>query len=494
LARGQVVADDEPQDGSRRIAVSALELRTLEGGTRVIDRDRWDAFGADLDGALLHPEDDAFAEATSIWNGMVSRRPAAVVRAASTQDVVRAVAFARDQGIELSIKGGGHNIAGLALSDRGLTLDMSGFKDVAVDADAARVSIGAGCTLGDVDRVTQEHGLAATLGFVSLTGVAGLTLGGGFGYLTRRFGWTVDDLEEAEIVTADGQVRRASATENEDLFWALRGGGGNFGVVTKFTLRLHAVGPQVTAGLIAWPATRAEEVLETYRAMVAAAPRELTLVTVRRNAPPAPWVPQALHGTGIVIVVACHSGPIEQAAADLAPLRALGDPIADLIAVKDYTVHQTLLDATMPRGNHYYWKSEWLAELSDELLETYHAQFVGLTAPANQITLFHIGGALNERAEDDGAVGNRDAAFACVVQSMWSPDSSASEANREWVRRGWQALQPFSTGGNYVNFQTDDEPELRTAASYRHNLDRLRDVKRKYDPDNVFRVNRNIRA
>jgi FAD/FMN-containing dehydrogenase len=474
--------------------MTAVQLTGLTGSARSLDSEALERFAADLDGVLARPGEDAYVEATSIWNAQIARRPAAVVRATSTADVVRTVNFARDNEIELSIRGGGHNIAGLSLSDGGLTLDMSQLRSVQVDPDAKLARVAAGCNLGDVDRATQEHGLATTLGFVSATGVAGLTLGGGFGYLTRRFGWTVDDLDEVEIVTADGTVRRASRTENDDLFWAIRGGGGNFGVVTEFVFRLHEVGPQVTGGLIAWPASRAVEVLDTFRQIAESAARDLTLVSVRRNAPPAPWVPPEFHGTPIVIIVACHSGSPDRADADLAPLRALGNPIADLIMVKDYAVQQTLLDATMPKGNNYYWKSEFVPGLSDELIETYHAQFVDLKAPANQITLFQMGGALNEHPEDDGAVGNRDAAFACIAQSMWTPDSPAAEANKEWVRKAWTDLKRFSTGGNYVNFQTDDEPAERTAQSYRDNLARLSEVKAKYDPTNLFRVNRNIRT
>ena len=228
---------------------------------------------------------------------MITKRPAVVVRPATVRDVVRTLEFVRDNELQLSIKGGGHNIAGLALCDGGVTLDMSTMNDVEVDVEARLVRVGPGCNLGDVDRATQEHGLATTLGFVSATGVAGLTLGGGFGYLTRRFGWTVDDLEEVEIVTADGTVRRASRTENDDLFWALRGGGGNFGIVTEFVLRLHEVGPQVTAGVIAWPASEADAVLAVFRSVAESSPRELTSVVVRRNAPPAPWLPESAHGT-----------------------------------------------------------------------------------------------------------------------------------------------------------------------------------------------------
>lgn len=457
-------------------------------------RDQLSGLAANLDGGVHYPGDARFTEAVTIWNGMITMRPSAVVRAASVQDVVRAVEFARDHDVELSIRGGGHNIAGLALCDGGLTLDMSGFRGVEVDAEARLARAGAGCTLADIDRATQEHGLATTLGFVSATGAAGLTLGGGFGYLSRRFGWTVDDLEEVEIVTADGAVRRASRSEHEDLFWALRGGGGNFGVVTQFVYRLHEVGPRITGGLIAWPAARSGEVLDVYRSMVAAAPRELTLVVLRRNAPPAPWLPESAHGTPIVLVLACHSGSADTAQQDLAPLRDIGEPLADLIVAKEYVAQQSLLDATQPKGNHYYWKSEFLPEISDELVATYQAQFEGPQGPANQIVLFHLAGAVGEHAEDDGAVGNRDAAFALVIQSMWAPDSSAADVNRQWVRAAWEALRPFSTGGNYINFQTNDEPNNRMEASYRDNYDRLRQVKARYDPSNVFRVNRNIRG
>ena len=472
--------------------MAAVQMTGLVGEARGIDEEHLTAFGGSLEGTLLRPGEEGFDESCSLWNGMITKRPAAVVRAGSRADVQRTVDFARDNELELSIRGGGHNIAGLALSDGGLTIDMTRLNGVEVDTDAKLARVGAGATLGDVDRATQAHGLATTLGFVSATGVAGLTLGGGFGYLTRRFGWTVDDLEEVEIVTADGSVRRASRSENDDLFWALRGGGGNFGVVTEFVYRLHEVGPQITGGLIAWPAARADEVLRAFRHITDTAGRELTLVAVRRNAPPAPWVPEAAHGTPIIIVVATHTGTPEQATIDLQPLRALGDPLADLIMAKDYAVQQTLLDATMPRGNHYYWKSEFVPALSDELMDAYHAQFADLKAPANQMVLFHIAGALSEHPEDDGAIGNREAAFACVIQSMWTPDSGAADANKEWVRRAWEAIRPFSTGGNYVNFQTADEPEERTAESYRSNLDHLRQIKGRYDPTNLFRVNRNI--
>jgi len=336
--------------------VAQIRITGLGRDARDIPGETLDALAARLEGTLIFPDDEGFAEAILIWNGMSKKQPALVVRPSSTKDVVQTVDFVRDNDLVLSIKGGGHDIAGLALSDGGITLDMSGMRAVEVDVEARLARVGPGCTLGDVDQATQVHGLASTLGFVSATGVAGLTLGGGFGYLTRRFGWTVDHLEEVEIVTVDGQVRRASRADNDDLFWALRGGGGNFGVVTEFVLRLHAVGPQVTAGMIAWPASEAEAVL---------------------HAPPAPWLPEAAHGT--------------------------------------------------------------------------------------------------------------------PIQAMARPDSGADDANRELVRSAWQALKPYSTGGNYVTFQTEDEADERTVESYRDNYQRLATIRAKYDPSNLFRVNRNIR-
>ncbi len=470
-----------------------VEITALEGSTKKISAQTLDTLSAGLGGELLYPEDERFVAATLLWNGMIKKRPAVVVQAVSTDDVVRTIGFARDNGLEVSIKGGGHNIAGLALSDGGITLDMSKMNAVVVDAAAQLVRVGAGCNLGDVDRATQQHGLATTLGFVSLTGVAGLTLGGGFGYLSRRFGWTVDDLEEVAIVTADGVQRRASRTEHEDLFWAVRGGGGNFGVVTDFVFRLHAIGPEVTAGLIAWPAAQADGVLELFRRVTESAPPELTLALLRRNAPPAPWVPAAAHGKPVIVMVVCHSGTLEQAEKDLAPIKAHGEPLADVIQVKEYVAQQSMLDATQPKGMHYYWKSEFLPRLSDELIATYQAQFVNNTSPANQIVLFHLGGAINDHPEDDGAMGNREAAYACVMQATWSEGDPARDGYRSWVRGAWESVKPYSTGGNYVNFQTHDEDDERTAESYRGNFERLETIKAKYDPLNLFRVNRNIR-
>lgn len=404
--------------------------------------------------------------------------------------MVAGVRFAADHGLLLSIKGGGHNIAGTSMAPGGFTLDMSGLCDVSVDPAGRRADVGAGCLLKHVDAASQVHGLAAVLGFVSETGVAGLTLGGGFGYLTRRFGWTVDNLTEVEIVTADGQVLVANRDSHPDLFWAVRGGGGNFGVVTRFTFVLHEVGPTITGGLIAWSADRAEEVLATYRQVASVAPRELTMAAALRLAPPAPFVPPDWHGKPIVAIIACHAG--SDPAGDLAPIRALGDPVVDLITEKPYVEQQSMLDATQPKGLNYYWKTEFFSGLSDAFLEEFRTRALGLTSPMSQSILFHLGGALSERAADDGAVGNRDAAFVGGFAACWPPTDAAGDDHVAWARDSWQAVRGFSTGGNYVNFQVADDDPSRIQDAYGANLERLGQVKARYDPHNLFRVNRNL--
>ena len=445
-----------------------------------------------LRGPLLLPVDAGFAQATRLWNGMIDHTPALVVQPTGTADVVTAVEFARDHGLLLSVRGGGHNIAGTALADAGLTVDMSRLRGVLVDPEARTATVQAGCTLGDVDRETQLHGLAAPLGFISEVGVAGLTLGGGLGYLTRRFGWTVDNLLEVEIVTADGRVRRASRDENADLFWAIRGAGANLGIVTSFTFRLHAVGPTVYGGLIAWPFERADEILRAYRTLTTAAPRELAAWLMLLRAPPAPFVPEQWHGERICAMAVCYSGDLDDADAVLAPIRALGDPLVDLLSEQPYVQVQSYLDATEPKGQHYYWRTEYLAELGDDLVSTVADLFAECPVPDADIGFLHLGGALNEHDEDDGAVGNRDAHFAIGVKGMWEPHEPKAEEFGHWVRDAGMRVQPFSTGRTYINFQTADEDEQRVRATYGPNFERLVELKHKYDPDNVFRSNRNI--
>jgi FAD/FMN-containing dehydrogenase len=471
---------------------AGLSLAGIEGEVVRLTSDQLEDLDSRLHGSLLTAGDTGWDEAVLVWNAMAAKTPALVVQPVLAKDVATSVAFAREHRVRLGVKGGGHNIAGTAIAERGLTLDMSRMREVTVDPKARLAHAGAGCLLQDVDRATQEHGLATVLGFISETGVAGLTLGGGLGYLTRRFGWGVDNLEEVEVVTADGKVRIANRNENADLFWAIRGGGGNFGVVTRFTFGLHEVGPVVFGGLIAWPFERADEILRAYRTITAEAPRELTVWLVLIHAPPMPFVPPEFHGRKTCTMVVCYSGDLAQADEVLAPIRALGSPAVDLLQPWPYIQQQSFLDESEPKGAHNYWKTEYASELSDGLLEAVRDTFASCSIPEAQVGFLHLGGALNERDEDDGAVGNRDARYACGVNGRWNADEPRADEFREWVRDGWSRIRPFSTGRTYVNFQSIDEDDDRVRASYGTNYERLVEVKTKYDPDNLFRVNRNI--
>jgi FAD/FMN-containing dehydrogenase len=486
----QQLAGDGLTEG-RRVRASTIEFAGLDGGLVKLTADQLDKLDSQVECPMLRASDAGWEDAVLVWNGMVAKAPALVIQPTSAADVAAAVAFARDHRLSLSIKGGGHNMAGTSIAERGLTLDMSRMRDVTVDPDARLARVGPGCLLRDVDRATQAHGLAMPLGsFASEVGVAGLTLGGGLGYLTRRFGWTVDNLEEVEVVTADGQTLTANRDENADLHWALRGGGGNFGVVTRFTFRLHEIGPTITGGLVVWSADRAGDVLATYRDIAESAPRELTMAVAVRLAPPAPFLPEKWHGKPIVGLLLCHSGAGVEA--DLAPVRALGDPIAEFVTEKPYADQQSMFDGMEPKGNHYYWKTEYLAGLANEFLETFRDSALKVTSPLSDSIVIHLAGALNERADDDGAVGNRDARYMTAFAGQWPPDAPDDE-HMAWVREAWKSIRPFSTGGNYLNFQTADEGEERVRATYGTNFDRLVEVKEKYDPENLLRSNRNIR-
>ncbi len=471
------------------MTASTIDFAGLEGQRVGVTSEQLDDLDSRVEGGLLREGEAGWDDAVLIWNGTVATTPALVLQPTSARDVAEAVTFARDRGLLLSIKGGGHNIAGISMAEGGLTLDMSRMRDVAVDPEGKVAHVGPGCLLKDVDQATQEHGLATVLGFVSETGVAGLTLGGGWGYLTRRFGWAVDNLDEVEVVTADGEIRTANHDENADLFWAIRGGGGNFGAVTRFTFRLHEVGPTITGGLIIWSADRADEVLASYQALTESAPRELALGAIVRLAPPAPFLPQEWHGKPVAGMQVCHSGPNPQA--DLAPIRALGQPIVDLIAEKPYTAQQSMLDAMEPKRLHRYWKTEFLPGLSSEFLDTFRDSALKATSPLSQSVIFHLAGAMNERADDDGAVGNRDARYISGFAGTWPPGTPA-DGHVTWVRDAWEKIRPFSTGGNYVNFQLAEDDNTRTSDAYGKNYERLQRVKAEYDSDNLFRVNRNI--
>jgi FAD/FMN-containing dehydrogenase len=471
-----------------------LRLTRMDGGTVDLSPEALQSFRAVFRGQVLTAEDPPYEESRTIWNAMIDRRPGLVARCTGTVDVVQAVRFARRHGLLISVRGGGHNIAGLAVCEGGLMIDMSLLRGVWVDPAGHTARAQAGCTLADVDRETQQHGLAAVLGFVSATGIAGLTVGGGFGYLTRRHGWTCDNVVSMAVVTAAGDVLRVSSRDNEDLFWALRGGSGNFGIVTSFEYRLFPVGPEILGGAIAWHGDDAGQVLDACREFSAAAPRELTTVAVLRIAPPAPWLPKDVHGKPIVAIFVCHSGKPEDGEALLAPLRALGRPVADIVTRRPYTQMQSLLDATQPKGRRYYWKSHYLPGIDRETIDLAVEHAGRIRSPHSAILMFQIQGALNELPTGHSPAGNRDAAYVLNIAGSWEQPGD-DEVNVQWARDCFDAMRSCSTGGAYINFLTEDEGPDRVAAAYgRTNLDRLAALKRKYDPENFFRHTKSVSA
>jgi FAD/FMN-containing dehydrogenase len=443
-------------------------------------------------GPVLLPGEAGYEDARSVWNAMIDRKPALVARCLGVADVMAGVRFARENGLLLCIKGGGHNIAGLAVADGALLLDLSLMRGVWVDAERRVARAQAGCLLGDVDRETQVHGLAAVMGFVSATGIAGLTLGGGFGYLTRRYGWTADTVVGMEVVTAEGRLVRASNDANPDLFWGLRGGGGNFGVVTGIDYTLYPVGPEVTGGLVAWPASEAPRVLQLYRELAEQASRDLTLVAIVRPAPPAPWLPKEWHGKPIIALLACHAGTPGEAEKAVAPIKAFGKPIGDVLVRRPYTQMQAILDATQPKGRRYYWKSEYLASVPPGLCDGVIQHAGRVRSPHSAVILFQIGGALNDLGEAHSPAGNRGARYVLNITAAWERGDDDG-TNIEWARSAWEDLRRFSSGGNYINFLTQDESPERVEAALGGALRRLAEVKAKWDPENAFRTNRNIK-
>jgi FAD/FMN-containing dehydrogenase len=468
-----------------------MKATTTDGREIDLNQDTLGGLKMKLRGPVFVPGDAGYEESRTVWNAMIDRKPAAVVRCLGTADVIAGVQFAREHELLLCMKGGGHNIAGLAAADGALMLDMSLMCGVWVDPERKIARAQAGCVLGDMDRETQLHGLAAVLGFVSLTGIAGLTLGGGFGYLTRRWGWTSDTVAGMDVVTADAKLVRASGDENADLFWGLRGGGGNFGVVTGIDYRLYPVGPEIVGGLVAWPQSEAPKVLELYRTLAEQAPPELTLVTLLRNAPPAPWLPKDVHGKPIIAILACHSGSPEEGEKAVAPIKAFGNPVGDVLVRRPYAQMQTLLDATQPKGRRYYWKSEYLPRIETALCEKAIEHAARIRSPHSAVILFQIGGALSRLEAGHSPVGNRDARYVLNVAGSWE-QAADDAANVEWAREAWNDMRSFSTGGTYINFLTQDEGPERTRAALGPGLQRLAEVKARWDPQNVFRTNRNI--
>jgi FAD/FMN-containing dehydrogenase len=457
-----------------------------------IDRTVVEEFRATLHGTLIQPDDESYDEARAVWNGLIDRRPRLIVRCSGAADVASAVRFARAHGLEIAVRGGGHNVSGTAVCDDGIVIDLSRMRAVWVDPHTRTARVQGGALWGDVDHETQAHGLATTGGIVSHTGVAGLTLGGGIGWVMRKHGLTVDNLRSADVVTATGEFVRASEAENPDLFWALRGGGGNFGIVTSFEFTLHPVGPTVLAGSIYWAAGDTGDVLRFYRNFVRDAPDELGLVVKFGTIPPLSVVPEDLHWRPAVSVGTCYAGPVEEGERVLRPLRDHGKPLLDLVSPKPYLTHQRGLDSTVLHGWHYYWKSTDLPELSDELIDVIVDHAFSAESPRSYTVLFHLGGAVSRVSDDATAYAGRSAPHNINVNGVWRTDDDYAESETDWTRQFFDALEPYREGV-YVNFLDADDDSQRVREAYgERTYRRLANIKAKFDPDNVFHLNQNI--
>jgi FAD/FMN-containing dehydrogenase len=442
-------------------------------------------------GHVVLPDDLNYDEVRELWNAMIDRRPAIIVQCRNSNDVSHAIKFARENGLELSIRGGGHNIAGNAACDHGVMIDLSTMKNVRVDVQKQRAYVEPGATLEDFDKAAQAHGLATPVGINSTTGIAGLTLGGGFGWLTRKYGMTIDNLVSAQVVTADGNQIRASATENADLFWAIRGGGGNFGVVTEFEFELHPVGPEVLAGLIVFPFSQAHQVLTQYREFAESAPEDLNVWVVLRKAPPLPFLPMDVHGKEVVVLAVFYAGDAVEGRKLIEPLRSFGDVCGEHIGIQPYVAWQQAFDPLMTRGARNYWKSHNFTELQDGALNAI-ADFAGkLPSPQCEIFIGFMAGAPNRVPADATAYYHRDAKFVLNVHGRWD-DAADDERCIAWAREFFRASAPYASAGAYVNFMTEEEGD-RVAAAYGSNYDRLVQIKKRYDPENIFHLNQNIK-
>ena len=449
----------------------------------------------DIRGPVFDPDDEGYDAARAIWNGAIDRRPACVARCTGVADVVAAVRFAREHDLLVAVRSGGHGVGGHALCDGGLVIDLTPMKGIRVDPGARTARAEAGVLWGELDRETQLHGLATVGGIVTHTGIAGLTLGGGIGWLTRKHGATVDNLLSVDLVTAEGELLTASEDENPDLFWGIRGGGGNFGVVTSFEYRLHPVGPIVLAGPIFHPLEDAREVLAFYREFIAAAPDELTTIFDLSVPPPLPFLPEEVHGKPVVMVGACYAGSPDEGAEAVRPLKRFGRPIVDLLEPKPYTALQSMFDPLVPHGWHRYWKSVELPPLTDDAIDTlveHSSALTALTAPKSYCIVFQLGGALARVEEDETAFSQRHAAHNVNINAVWTEDDPEGERHVAWARDFFAAMQPHAGGRVYLNFLGDEGAErVRQAYGDRH-YERLVELKRAYDPTNFFRLNQNI--
>lgn len=457
------------------IKVDGAALRELEGSFR---------------GELIQPGAPDYDEHRKVWNGSIDRHPALIARCAVASDVVAALTFARRAGLRIAVRGGGHSFPGQSVCDGGIVIDLGLMKGIRVDPESRTARVEGGVLWGELDHATQAFGLATTGGIVTHTGVAGLTLGGGIGWLQRRYGLTIDNLVSADVVTADGEIVKASQAENPDLFWGLRGGGGNFGIVTEFEFRLHEVGPTVFAGPIFWPMRESPRLLRFYREWIAEAPDELMTIVIHRKAPPLPFVPPELHGELIVGVACCYAGPVEEGERVVRPLKAFGAPVLDLCAPKPYVEHQAMFDPSFPHGWWYYIRACDVTELSDEVIDITvdHSMRIG-----SQLTGFPIwqqGGAVARVDEGETAFNGRSAGHTFNLTAI-TANADGFEQEREWSRNFWTALEPYHSSV-YVNFLMEEGEDRVRDAYGAEKYDRLKALKRRYDPDNLFQLNQNI--
>ena len=443
-------------------------------------------------GDLIFPDHSSYDEYRSIWNGMIDKRPAIIARCLNSSDVVQCVNFARENDLLVAIKGGGHNVAGNAVCDGGIMIDLSLMKSVSVDPKAKTAKVEPGCLLGELDKETQKFGLVCPGGIVSTTGVAGYTLGGGFGWLSRKYGMTIDNLLSADIVTADGKLLRCAKDENADLFWGIRGGGGNFGVATSFEFKLHDLGPEVFCGVIVFPFESAKKYIQFHREFLAKAPRELCAWMVIRHAPPLPFLPEDKHGKLAVIVPFLYAGDPVEGEKIVKPLREWGTTYGEHVGVMPFTAWQSLFDALNEPGARNYWKSHNLNELSDGFIDAILEYIEKFPVPTCEVFIAHLDGAVKDTPNDATAYAFRDAPFLMNVHTRWT-DSSIDKKCIAWARGIFEATKPYSAGSVYVNFMSD-EGEDRVRDAYSHETwNRLVELKNKYDPKNLFRLNQNIK-
>lgn len=441
-----------------------------------------------IKGNIITPDHADYEEARSIYNGMIDKKPSIIVYCQNVADVIASVNFARQHQLLTSVRGGGHNGPGLALCDRGMTIDLSEMTGIRVDSEERTVVAEAGCTWGDVDHATHAFGLATVSGVISTTGISGLTLGGGHGYLTRKYGLTIDNLLEADVVLADGTFVTANENQHEDLFWALKGGGGNFGIVTAFKYRLHPV-DTVVAGPMFWPLDKTEEMMRWYREFLPGAPDDVYAFFLSAEVPPGDPFPPEIHGDKVCGLLWCFTGSQEEAKPFLQKARDVAEPLFEFVGEMPYPMLQTMFDDLYPEGLQWYWKGDFVHELSDEAIAA-HLDFAEVPTTHSTMHLYPVNGAVHNYDSEDTAWHHRDANWSMVIAGV-SPDPSDKELISNWARNYWEAVHPYSAGAAYINFMME-EGEDRIQATYGDNYERLQQVKAKYDPDNFFRVNQNI--